>query len=137
MVLAHLSKLDFATEFLLTHTDQTEHEELLTSGARASTEFRASTDLRLHTYTTLTAELLHRQAHKIFVGGLPQNVTEGELLKYFEKAGGSVADVLILKVRLTTRSSCDIPGYVSQWSLHALDAGSFLWSTSRLCICYV
>ena len=40
-----------------------------------------------------------RQSHKVFVGGLPQNVTEGELLHYFEKEAGPVADVLILKVR--------------------------------------
>ena len=40
-----------------------------------------------------------RQSHKVFVGGLPQNVTEVELLHYFEKEAGPVADVLILKVR--------------------------------------
>jgi RNA recognition motif-containing protein len=44
--------------------------------------------------------MLRRQSHKVFIGGLPQNVTEGELLKYFEKVAGPVADVLILMVRL-------------------------------------
>ena len=39
-----------------------------------------------------------RQSHKVFVGGLPQGTTEGQLVTFFEKVAGPVADALILKV---------------------------------------
>ena len=59
-------------------------------------------DLKFRTVASLTdcTKLSTRQSHKVFIGGLPQNVTEGELLKYFTKVAGPVADVLILRVRL-------------------------------------
>jgi RNA recognition motif-containing protein len=41
-----------------------------------------------------------RQSHKIFVGGLPANANEGELVRFFEKAGGPIADCLVMKVRV-------------------------------------
>eukprot|EP01052_Picozoa_sp_SAG31_P013713 SAG31_NODE_832_length_11660_cov_2.612091_1_plen_407_part_10 len=47
--------------------------------------------------TALCRKTQMPQSNKVFVGGLPQTVTEWELLQYFEKVGGPIADVVLVK----------------------------------------
>jgi len=85
--------------------ETTEAGDTVMTRARANTKSRASPNpccaAVTFAYRSECSQplALRRQSHKVFIGGLPQNATEGELLKYFEKTAGPVADVLILKVR--------------------------------------
>ena len=92
-----------ATWINIAESAETMEAEDIVMRGRANTTSRAShhpcCGVAATGYCSLLPLVLRRQSHKVFIGGLPQNATEGELLKYFEKTAGPVADVLILKVR--------------------------------------